>query len=313
LTKIVKKLQYIVLLTVFFNVSIYLMKSNQKNKKILALRQEYYKLLPGKESLIKIINEAEIYEHVYDSNAIENSTLTIDETEKILMQIDLDRYVNEREIFEAKNLARVMEYIDKKIDTLKLDVDTMLFLHKILMSNINDDIAGRFRAPNELVRVGSYIAPDPVVVPELLQKMITEYRTNTVIPIAERIAKMHLLFETIHPFCDGNGRIGRVLNNMMLMIEGYVPINIRFADRQLYYRAFKEYNTSKDFSIMQDIVASAIINSYYKRIAYLQGRSMVTLAQYAEKNKLSYTNLINKAKRQTIPAFRERGVWKIGM
>lgn len=289
------------------------MKYNQKNKKILELRQEYYSLLPGKESLIKIINEAEIYERVYDSNAIENSTLTIDETEKILMQIDLDRYINEREIFEAKNLARVMEYIDKKIDILKLDFDTILFLHKLLMSNISDDIAGRFRMPNELVRVGSYIAPDPVVIPEQLNNMIAEYYADVTMPIAERIAKMHLLFESIHPFCDGNGRIGRVLNNMMLMIERYVPINIRFADRQLYYHAFKEYNISKDISLMQEIVASAIINSYYKRIAYLQGKSMVTLSEYAKKNKLSYPNLINKAKRQTIPAFRERGVWKIGV
>lgn len=289
------------------------MKYNQKNKKILELRQEYHSLLPGKESLVKIINEAEIYEHVYDSNAIENSTLTIDETEKILMQIDLDRYVNEREIFEAKNLARVMEYIDKKKDILKLDFNTILFLHKLLIGNISDDIAGRFRAPNELVRVGSYIAPDPVVIPELLNKMIAEYYADATVPIAERIAKMHLLFESIHPFCDGNGRIGRVLNNMMLMIERYVPINIRFADRQLYYSAFKEYNVSKDISIMQEIVASAIINSYYKRIAYLQGKSIVTLSEYAKKNKLSYPNLINKAKRQTITAFRERGVWKIGV
>jgi Fic family protein len=206
-----------------------------------------------------------------------------------------------------------MEYIDKKIGILKLDLDTILFLHKILISNINDDIAGRFRAPNELVRVGSYVAPEGSAVPELLNKMIAEYHTNIMQPAAERIAKMHLSFESIHPFCDGNGRIGRVLNNMMLMIDGYVPINIRFADRQLYYSAFREYNISKDISIMQDIVASALINSYYKRITYLQGKSIVKLSEYAEKNKLSYPNLINKAKRQTIPAFRERGVWKIGV
>jgi len=53
-------------------------------------------------------------QQVYNSNAIENSTLSLEETEKILLQIDLDRFVSERELFETKNLARVTEYIDKK-------------------------------------------------------------------------------------------------------------------------------------------------------------------------------------------------------
>ena len=61
-----------------------------------------------------MIAEAEIPEQVYNSNAIENSTLSLEETEKILLQIDLDRFVSERELFEAKNLARVMGYIDKR-------------------------------------------------------------------------------------------------------------------------------------------------------------------------------------------------------
>ena len=74
-------------------------------KKIKNLRERYYKALIDKEALIKLISEAEIPEQVYNSNAIENSTLTLEETEKILLQIDLDRYISEREIFEAKNLA----------------------------------------------------------------------------------------------------------------------------------------------------------------------------------------------------------------
>ena len=76
------------------------------------LRERYYTASIGKQSLLKIIAEAEVAEQVYNSNAIENSTLTLEETEKILLQIDLDRYISEREIFEAKNLARVVSYID---------------------------------------------------------------------------------------------------------------------------------------------------------------------------------------------------------
>jgi len=73
--------------------------------KINSLRERYYKAAINKESLISLIAEAEVADHVYNSNAIENSTLSLEETEKILLQIDLDRYISEREIFEAKNLG----------------------------------------------------------------------------------------------------------------------------------------------------------------------------------------------------------------
>lgn len=68
--------------------------------KINYLRERYYKALVGKEALVTLISAAEVAEQVYNSNAIENSTLTLEETEKILLQIDLDRYITEREIFE---------------------------------------------------------------------------------------------------------------------------------------------------------------------------------------------------------------------
>ena len=86
--------------------------------KIDFLRERYYKSVASKESLLKLLDETEVVEQVYNSNAIENSTLTLEETEKILLQIDLDRYISERELFEAKNLARVVLYINKK-DELK--------------------------------------------------------------------------------------------------------------------------------------------------------------------------------------------------
>ena len=98
-------------------------------EQIQVLRERYYKALPGKESLVRTINEAEIPEHVYNSNAIENSTLTLEETEKILLEIDLERFVNAREIHEAKNLARVMLYVEEKAKEKELDTEMILLFH----------------------------------------------------------------------------------------------------------------------------------------------------------------------------------------
>ena len=282
------------------------------NKQIQDLREKYYKSIVGKESLIKLIDETEITEQVYNSNAIENSTLTLEETEKILLQIDLDRYVNEREIFETKNLARVVGYIETKAKGKELDFDVILFIHKMLISNIRDDIAGRFRESGEYVKVGNHIASAPEEIEEQLQDIIVEYNSSSS-SIVGRIAKFHLSFENIHPFVDGNGRIGRVLNNYLLIREGYVPINIMFNDRLEYYNAFKEFDETKKTEIMEEIVARAVTNSYHKRLAYLEGKKIVTLREYATISKQSHSNLINKAKRQTIEAFFEKGKWKIGV
>ena len=279
--------------------------------KIHSLRGRYYKASTGKEALIKLVSEAEVAEQVYNSNAIENSTLTLEETEKILLQIELDRFISEREIFEAKNLARVVTYTDKRAKEQELNLDVILSLHKMLISNIRDDIAGRFRKKGEYVRVGSHIAPGPEEVVERMEKILAEYNAKSSTHIIKRIAKLHLDFEYTHPFCDGNGRIGRVINNYLLIREGYVPINIKFIDRAKYYNAFQEYGTRGDTKIMEEIVARALTNSYHKRLAYLEGKQIITLAEYSKKKKISHSSLINKATRQTIEAFMEKGVWKI--
>ena len=72
--------------------------------KINALRERYYKAVIGKDALIKLISEAEVAEQVYNSNAIENSTLSLEETEKILLQVDLDRFISEQKYLKRKIL-----------------------------------------------------------------------------------------------------------------------------------------------------------------------------------------------------------------
>lgn len=282
-------------------------------KQILALKSRYLRLEPERKSLISLLNETEVAEQVYNSNAIENSTLSLEETEKILLQINLDRYINERELFEAKNLARVVDYINTKAVEQELSLDVMLLLHKMLLRNIRDDIAGRFRNENEWVRVANHIAPNPSEVSKLLHEMLVEYHTQHTGNIVKRIALLHLTFEHIHPFVDGNGRIGRVLNNYVLIREQFVPINIKYSNRKEYYDAFQEFDQKKQTTIMESIVSKALCQSYHKRLAYMEGKKIISLSDYAKQTKTAHSNLLNKANRQTIEAFLEKGVWKIGV
>jgi Fic family protein len=281
--------------------------------KIQSLRERYHRSSIGKESLLKMIAETEVSEQVYNSNAIENSTLSLEETDKILLQIELERYISQREMFEAKNLARVVQYIQKKATESELNFDIILALHSMLMTNIRDEVAGRFRKSDEWVRVGSHIACNPLEIEERLHTVLWSYQTNTAESIITKIAKFHLGFEHIHPFVDGNGRIGRVLNNYLLMRDGYVPINIKFGDRSEYYKAFSEFQDKKSVKTMELIVARALTASYHKRLAYLENKSIITLKEYTKIAKISLSNALNKANRQTIEAFMEKNVWKIGV
>lgn len=281
-----------------------------KNR-VRILKEEYDRLRIGKDSLLRIINEAELSESVYNSNAIENSTLTLKETEKILLEMEISRNVSLREVFEAKNLARVMNYISTKSQE-ELSKKMILLLHKMLISNIKDTIAGRFRKRGEYVRVGTHIAAAPKHIERLIEETLIAYTSNQDTYFIDSIALFHLDFETIHPFVDGNGRIGRVLMNYQLNRLGFPGIIIRDKDKKKYYKAFDVYRDNKNTKPMERIVALALMESLHKRIAYMKGETIINLAGYAKKISKSTPALLNAAARQTIPAFREKNVWKIG-
>jgi Fic family protein len=279
--------------------------------RIKELKKSYEHLCKGKDSLLQIIDEAELPENVYNSNAIENSTLTLKETEKILLELEVSRNLSLREVFEAKNLAKVVEYIKLRAKEKDLDEDVILLLHRMLMTNIKDAIAGRFRQEGEYVRVGTYIAPAPEHIGRLIEQNLIEYNTDTEAYFTDKIARFHLEFEHTHPFIDGNGRMGRVIINYQLLRLGFPPIIIRDKGKQNYYKSFVEYDEKTGTKRMENIIALALLESLNKRVAYLKGESIITLAEYSKKQKKTLSTLINAAHRQTIPAFREKGIWKI--
>jgi Fic family protein len=286
--------------------------TNPIKKRIQALKSEYDNLRKGKESLLAIIDEAEVPEGVYNSNAIENSTLTLKETEKILLEMSVSREVSLREVFEAKNLARVVDYICNKSQETDISRETILLLHQMLIGGIDDSIAGRFRKKGEYVRVGTHIAPAPEHVGRMIESIIVEYSSDLAAYFVDKIAKFHLDFETIHPFNDGNGRIGRVLVNFQLIRLGFPGIIIRDKEKKGYYKAFNDYRDINNTRAMEKIVSLALTESLHKRVTYLKGEKIIKLSDYTRQRKKSATALLNAARRQNIPAFRERGVWKIG-
>ena len=280
--------------------------------RIQALKREYDTLREGKDSLLSMIDEVENPECVYNSNAIENSTLSIEETEKILLEQMLSRNVSVREVYEAKNLARVMEYKRIRAKDSELKEELILQIHQMLMGGIDDSIAGRFRSKGEYVRVGTHIAPAPEHVERMLENVLIDYTSDLNAYFLDRIALFHLKFESIHPFCDGNGRLGRVIINFQLLQLGLPRIIIRNSEKERYYQAFRDYADKDSSKTMEGILFLGLTESLHKRLSYFKGAEIVKLSDYVRQNGLSAPAVTNAARRQTIPAFREKGVWKIG-
>ena len=137
---------------------------NQTTKdKIASLHKQYDKLSKGKESALYEISMSELSEMVYNSNAIENSTLTLQDTEAIIIHNKIVKDHEIREIYEVKNLAKITAELLKNSNE-RLSTGLILSIHSLLMSGIRDDIAGRFRSGKEWVRVGSHLGANPAFV-----------------------------------------------------------------------------------------------------------------------------------------------------
>ena len=278
--------------------------------KINEARAQYETLRVGKSDLLRILSESELPESVYNSNAIENSTLTLEDTERILLAVEISRHMDLREVHEAQNLGRVSEYISRRTAE-PLDLDLIRLLHNMLLANINEPIAGRFRGPGEYVRVGTHIAPAPEQIETMLQSMIVSFESELTIHIAIRVARLHLAFEHIHPFNDGNGRIGRVLINHALSRHGFPPVIVRNKGKERYYAMLRQYDLTGKITLFEAHLCALMLESLHRRITYLRGTPIDTVSQVARTLGIKPNVMLNQSRRQVIPAFRERGVWKI--
>ena len=127
----------------------------------------------------------------------------------------------------------------------------------------------------------------------------------------DKITKFHLDFEIVHPFCDCNGRIGRAIINYQLQRLGFPAVIVRDREKKEYYHAFSDYRDDKKTKKMEKFLVLGLLESLHKSIAYLKSETIIPLADYTKNHKLSAPALSNAARRQKIPAFREKGVWKI--
>ncbi|MBI4019654.1 MAG: Fic family protein [Candidatus Aenigmarchaeota archaeon] len=170
----------------------------------------------------------------YNTNAIEGSIITLKDAREIIAE-GIAPAKPLRDIKETESHASV--FLRMLGENNDIDEQLLIKWHKDLFLPTKPDIAGIFR--NYLIRVGSYVAPDWQDVKELMRELIRFIRMSSGNPV-EHAARVHYRFEKIHPFGDGNGRLGRLLMNCMLWRAGYPMLIIEYRKRRAYYAALEK-------------------------------------------------------------------------
>ena len=171
----------------------------------------------------------------YNTNAIEGSTITLEETNEVLKRkISPNKPIDD--VKETLNHANLFFKIFNEKRSLSKSM--ILEWHKELFLDTKQDIAGSFR--NYLVKVGNYKAPDLQDLNLLLKDFFQWLEKNKRMNPIELSARAHYKFEKIHPFGDGNGRIGRLLTNFILKKNGYPILIIEHKKRKSYYHALSK-------------------------------------------------------------------------
>lgn len=213
------------------------------------LKGELKAMRPLNETELKRLREEFMIENTYDTNAIEGNTLTLRETALVLQQGVTIEGKGIRDHLEAIGHKDAFFYMIELADAGSALTERVIKeLHSlVLMSDAKNK--GVYRAV-EVAIVGATHATAPhYLIREQIEALLIDYeemkRSEHII---EAVAKFHLRFEGVHPFIDGNGRTGRLILNLELIKAGFLPVNIKYADRRRYYECFDNYYSNEHTS-----------------------------------------------------------------
>ena len=218
------------------------------------LKQQLDALRPLPKHSVQSLHEALVLEWTYHSNAIEGNTLTLKETKVVLEGITVGGK-SMREHFEAINHKEAIEWVESVVAKDEPFSERLLkSIHQLVLKNIDDSNAGRYRQENVMIAGAEHTPPDHLHLPALMAELVQGYQQQDCHPV-ERAARLHVDFVGIHPFVDGNGRTARLLMNFDLMTSGYLPVIIKTEHRLAYYEALDKAHTTQHY---QDYIAMVV-------------------------------------------------------
>lgn len=236
----------------------------------------------------KITTEADLDKYLhnfrilfaYHSGRIENDEITWHDTREIFENGRVTGFTGSpRAIFEQQNQRLCYEYMKEKIiNRAPIDLDLIKEVHRILTSGTyeerryieNKERPGEFKKHDYVI--GLYeVGSAPEDVEGELAELIAEIGEYSGADILKSAAYFHGKFEFIHPFADGNGRVGRALLNYYLMIKGHPPLIIKDEEKGKYYKALQMYDEKEELTLLYEFLKNAAVQTWAKALALADG------------------------------------------
>ena len=277
-----------------------------KKNKLDSLKPIEVRALQNLEDWLKV-------ELTYSSNAIEGNTLSRMETAEVLEK-GVSATISGKPLkdqIEAINHAKALGFIKDLATKRKshqfITEEDILTIHRLILSGIMDDCAGKYRQAQVYIRGTNFDLPKPNEVPILMRKFI-EWLVNQQEKHPVKVATdAHFKFESIHPFIDGNGRVGRLLMNLVLITSGYPMAIIRNEERTQYLQSLNVTQTKSDLGLLENLIENSVERSLDAYIAAAEGKAVLPnlVGEISpESDKLLKIGELAKAAGETIPTVR---------
>lgn len=275
------------------------------------------KFRPLPQTAVKKLREKFQIEMTYNSNAIEGNSLTLKETFWVISEGVTVKNKPLKDHLEAKDHHEALEWLYELVQPQKrVTVSEKLIreLHSIVMKKTDEDWAGRYRQSNVFIAGTDHTPPDASAVPAAVAQLIDWFGKNQrrLHPI-ELAAQLHHRLVFIHPFLDGNGRMARLIMNLVLMKQGYPLAIILKNDRKKYYQVLQQADKN-NYPPLISFAARSVERSldiYLKTLtpAAKKREKFLPLAEIAPKTPFSakYLNLL--AGQGKIEAHKEKRNW----
>ena len=206
----------------------------------------------------------------YNSGNIENPELTYHDTRDVFEDGRVHGFSgNPRTLFEIQNLRDCHELVlDAFAVRRPVDEPFLLEVHRTLTQGTYDERRWRQGERPGAYKVGDYVVgagdvgAQPAEVPDEIQALLKEVGgapSENALTVA---AYFHAVLENIHPFADGNGRVGRELMNYLLLVRNHPPIIVFEADRVAYYGAMEAWDADRDLGPLQTFLKVELVRTW---------------------------------------------------
>ncbi len=224
------------------------------------LRAEIDSARPLSQTLVSRIVTQLTWDRVHQSNAIEGNTFTRRETGQVLVAGQVTDVGRKRESLEVLNLGKAIAHVQNCMDQKEgyEDENRFLEIHKVLFTDLRDDIAGRYRQDRIMIRGAKY---QPPAEPAIFMKQVFAALVDSTVDPLVLATWCHWAIARIHPFEDGNGRMSRLWQDFILLHHQFTPAIIPFSRQVEYYDALTEADEKRFDSLLEMVTTEAIRTS----------------------------------------------------